>query len=112
MEFSPLKIFPRTKKGSFFHFPTYFGEFPKNFPRIELLDTQSRKFFFIYKMLLNNVSFNPEKKGTTNAKPKGRINWIKTIQKQSRGETLSFVTHQNAKDLYFLDFVVFMFHAL
>jgi len=78
--------------------PTYHNEFPKNFPRIELLDTQSRKFFFIYKMLLNNVSFNPEKKGTTNAKPKGRINWIKTIQKQSRGETLSFVTHQNAKD--------------
>ncbi len=73
-------------------------EFPRNFPRVELLEKKSKEFYLIHKMILNNVSFKSKKRGTSNTKPRGSINWKKTIEMQIRGRGTNFVSHQNMKD--------------
>jgi len=72
--------------------------FPRNFPRIHLLEQKSREFYSIHKKLLNNVSFKSKKLGTSSAKPRGSIDWKKTIQMQAQGQNTRFVSRQNLKD--------------
>ena len=91
----------RHYKNAYFRFhEEELGEtdFPSDFPRVSLLEEKSREFFLIHRMLLNNASFNSKKRGSSSAKPRGSIDWKKTIQMQSRGETTSFVSRQNMRD--------------
>ncbi|MDC0142245.1 hypothetical protein OAI85_00735 [Candidatus Nitrosopelagicus sp.] len=96
-------LYLKNNKNAYFQFIDHQlgetkAEFPKNFPRIELLKRKSSEFFHLYKILLDNVSFDAQTKGTNLAKPKGRIDWKRTIMTQARGETLSFVTRQNIRN--------------
>tara|TARA_Y100000590_G_C15747939_1_gene1022974 strand:- start:11937 stop:13697 length:1761 start_codon:yes stop_codon:yes gene_type:complete len=98
-----FSLYLKNNKNAYFQFIDHQlgetkAEFPKNFPRIELLKRKSSEFFHLYKILLDNVSFDAQTKGTNLAKPKGRIDWKRTIMTQARGETLSFVTKQNIRN--------------
>ena len=91
----------RHYKNAYFRFhEEELGEtdFPSDFPRVSLLEQKSREFFLIHRMLLNNISFNSKKRGSSSAKPRGSIDWKKTIQMQSKGETTSFASRQNMRD--------------
>ncbi len=72
--------------------------FPRNFPRIHLLEQKSREFYSIHKKLLNNVSFKSKKLGASSAKPRGSIDWKKTIQLQAQGQNARFVSRQNLRN--------------
>tara|TARA_Y100001936_G_scaffold98878_1_gene97194 strand:+ start:2494 stop:4383 length:1890 start_codon:yes stop_codon:yes gene_type:complete len=85
--------------------------FPIDFARIRFLEEKAKELLVIHKQILGNVSFIQKKQSTDSIKPRGNIDWKKTIQLQINGHNSILVSRQTQKNFVTPENILFIISA-